>query len=465
MRLYRAAEIPLRRGAVRAINVRRRTHPMSKHSRWIESESERWMANGIVTADQAARIRALYAESPQALSWGLIVFFGLGAVVIGLGVILLFAYNWDDIPKAGKLATVFGTVIAAHVGGLAFRRHSDWRARLGEALAVLGTMAFGAGIWLIAQIYNIDEHYPNGFLLWALGALALAWVLESVPQAILAAVLIAVWGSAEVLDFERALDASTLLVAFGVGLLAWRKRSLLLMTVVLSAVYWLLLCNAAHWGGAAAAFTNAIALSVLLLAVGKLLANVRDAGRIDGLLHIFGVAGFAFCSYLLSFREIVGSLLRWSHETGPHVFVTGYRWALFALAAVAWGWLLVRALAAKRRDVRADEWLAPIALIYCQAMSMWGVEADAQFVAIVFNLVCLGTATAWMVRGCRHSDLALTVCGSVLLALVVFARYFDLFESLAVRGFIFLLFGGVLFAEGFFYRRLRAVELPNGGGS
>jgi hypothetical protein len=35
----------------------------------------------------------------------------------------------------------------------------------------------------------------------------------------------------------------------------------------------------------------------------------------------------------------------------------------------------------------------------------------------------------------------------------VAARYFDLFESLALRGVVFLIVGGVLFAEGFFYRR------------
>lgn len=40
-------------------------------------------------------------------------------------------------------------------------------------------MLFGAGIWLVAQIYHIEEHYPNGFLIWGLGAMALAWALPS----------------------------------------------------------------------------------------------------------------------------------------------------------------------------------------------------------------------------------------------------------------------------------------------
>ena len=45
--------------------------------------------------------------------------------------------------------------------------------------------------------------------------------------------------------------------------------------------------------------------------------------------------------------------------------------------------------------------------------------------------------------------------GSLLLSLVVAARYFDLFQSLALRGVVFVGFGLILFAEGFFYRRAR----------
>jgi hypothetical protein len=43
----------------------------------------------------------------------------------------------------------------------------------------------------------------------------------------------------------------------------------------------------------------------------------------------------------------------------------------------------------------------------------------------------------------------------LLLVALISARYFDLFESLAIRGLIFLLVGGLLFAEGILFRRAR----------
>lgn len=435
------------------------TTPMSKHSRWLFPELERWTEQKIISVEQAARIRALYAEPASKLSWGLIVFFGLGAAILGLGVILLFAYNWDEIPKFGKLALIFGGIAAAHVGGLRLRAHADWRSQLGDALSLLGTMGFGAGIWLIAQIYHIEEHFPNGFLVWALGALALAWALDSIPQGMLAAILFACWGGAETLGFAVPTEASILLTGLGVGALAWRKRSALLAAAVLAALYWLVLCNASYWDGAAGVFSNAFALSIALIAAAKLpLAPGDDLAetRFAAVLRFFGWTGFIGCAFALSFEDAARHALRWpatSHAVAPHL----YRWTLFALAAVAWLAVTRRARAATGPAIPREEWLCPIALVYAQALALLGA-GDAWFVVAVFNLVCLALAAAWMVRGCREGRLRPTVVGSLLLGVVVFARYFDLFDSLAARGLAFILFGGVLFAEGFYYRKLRRAD-------
>src|SRR5580704_919997 len=146
---------------------------MNKHTQWLFAETKRWSDEKIISIEQAAGIRALYPEPATTISWGLIVFSSIGAVVVGLGIILVFDHNWHAIPKFGKLGIVFGVLLAAHAGGMAAWRPEGWRRQLGEALCLLGSMAFGSGIWLVAQIYNIDEHFPTGFLLWGLGALAM----------------------------------------------------------------------------------------------------------------------------------------------------------------------------------------------------------------------------------------------------------------------------------------------------
>lgn len=436
---------------------------MSKHPRWLFPELERWTEQKLISPEQAARIRALYDEPAGQLTWGLVVFFGLGAAILGLGVILLFAYNWDDIPKFGKLALIFGAMAAAHGTGWRLRRRDDWRRHLGEALSLLGTMGYGAGIWLIAQIYHIDEHFPNGFLLWGLGALTMAWALDSVTHGILAALLFAWWGGAETLHFGERTEISVLLAGVGVGALAWRLRSAVLAGVALGALYWLTLCHAAEWAGGAGVLAHALGFSVLLLGLAKLpLLSESDAGhaRLAAVLRFYGWAGFIACAFVLSFEGPARHALRLEPvDTGIGSLL--YRWSWFVMAAATWAVLALRARTGKGPRVPREEWLCPIALGYAQALGFIG-SGERWLVTAVFNLVCLALAGAWMVRGCREGRLRPTVIGSVLLGAVVFARYFDLFDSLAARGLAFILFGGILFAEGFYYRQQRraAAEGP-----
>jgi hypothetical protein len=61
------------------------------------------------------------------------------------------------------------------------------------ALHGVGTVALGAGISLSGQIFNLDEHWPSGILVWAVGAAAAWAVLRQAPQAALLAILVPAW--------------------------------------------------------------------------------------------------------------------------------------------------------------------------------------------------------------------------------------------------------------------------------
>src|SRR5687768_13243210 len=265
---------------------------MSKQTRWLLAEIQRWTDDEIISFDQAARLRERYTAPLDGPPWGLIVFASAGALVIGLGVILLFAYNWNEIPKFGKLALVLMTVVGAHTGGLVLYKRPGWQQRLGEAFLLLGTMLYGAGIWLVAQIYHIDEHYPNGFLLWALGALALAWILESLPHALLATVLLAIWGSSEVFHFHDPNFWALALLSVGLLPLCWRKQSALLLAFVLAALQLVLIANVLNYGGGSRAFASSLAFGVLLVAAARLTVILRPSFSMGAsVMALFGFGG------------------------------------------------------------------------------------------------------------------------------------------------------------------------------
>ena len=62
---------------------------------------------------------------------------------------------------------------------------------------VIGTICVGAGIFLTAQIFNLQEHWPSGILLWSIGALAGWLVLRQWPQSLLFALLVPAWLASE----------------------------------------------------------------------------------------------------------------------------------------------------------------------------------------------------------------------------------------------------------------------------
>jgi uncharacterized membrane protein len=439
---------------------------MSQHTRWLRSEIERWTADEIISPDQADRLRQRYPAPADGPPWGLLVFASAGALIIGLGVILLLAYNWNTIPKFGKLALVFASVIGAHVGGLVLYRQAGWQRRLGEAISLLGTMLFGAGIWLVAQIYHIDEHYPNGFLVWALGALALAWILESIPHALLATVLLAIWGGAEVFHFHVPNGRALALVAVGLVPLAWHMRSALLLAFVLAAVELLLIANVLNHGGGSRAFASALGLGVMLIAAARLTAQLRPSFSAGAtVMAAFGFAGFFVCSYLLGFHDAADDLLDWTRHSAPNPRLAAlHSWIVFVLAAGAWVWIAWRSVTREMR-VAVEEWLVPIALLYAYGLAAAGLGRSAYtlLVAVTFNLILLGVAVMWMWRGCSESRLRPTVIGSLLLAAVVLARYFDLFQSLAARGLAFIVLGGIFMAEAMYYRKNRRAEAATTG--
>ena len=106
----------------------------------------------------------------------------LGSVLVGLGVILFFASQWGDIPRAARLTLILVAMVAAYGIGYWLRYRGGYQ-RVGTAVIFLAALFYGAAIHLVAQIYNFPLNDPSLFIYWFLGVLPLAYLTRS--QAIL----------------------------------------------------------------------------------------------------------------------------------------------------------------------------------------------------------------------------------------------------------------------------------------
>jgi uncharacterized membrane protein len=165
---------------------------MDRHERRLE----RWLAAGLIDAVTADRIRAFEAalERRAGKSLPVALALGFGGLLVAAGILLFVAANWDQMSPALRTAAVLALVGAFHAGG-AFAA-SRFEA-LATTLHAIGTIALGAGIFLAGQIFNLNEHWPTGVLLWAAGAWAGWWLLRDWPQLALAAILTPLWLNGE----------------------------------------------------------------------------------------------------------------------------------------------------------------------------------------------------------------------------------------------------------------------------
>jgi uncharacterized membrane protein len=108
------------------------------------------------------------------------------ALLIAAGVFSFVAANWERMPREARLGFIVAVMLAANVWGWSLRARTRFRAT-GEALLAIGTLVYGAGIFLVAQMFHVRANWPDGFMLWLIGAVAMAVALRSLPLFALAA--------------------------------------------------------------------------------------------------------------------------------------------------------------------------------------------------------------------------------------------------------------------------------------
>ncbi len=427
---------------------------MSKRTRWLQEQISVWRDEGLIDAGLAETLRARYPVGDQDTPWSRIIVSSVGAVVFGLGIILFFAYNWADMHKFVKLALVFGAVLAAHGTGFYLSASDNVKRGLVESLHVMGTMLFGAGIWLVAQIYHIDENYSNAFIVWGLGALALAWVMPSIAQGLMAVLLVFIWGYIEVFDFSSVNHSGPWLVLLGVLPLAWMQRSRVLLFFALIAFIALYAFSA----GQVEADLVVGALfycACLYLAAGWLSTRSAFPGSAP-LFRFVGYSVYLVLLYIFSFKQVAPGLVSLKPDG-----VLEWSYFIVPLIAALFAWLVVLVTGTWQRVDAVRRWevgliLLAIALVLIAQFGM--SRGGVGIVTLIFNLVFLGHCVIMIVRGTGGLDWKQMSLGCVLFSALVFARFVDLFDSLLMRSLFFLALGAGLFLIGNFYSRRKKLQ-------
>ncbi|MEG6523784.1 DUF2157 domain-containing protein [Desulfotomaculum sp. 1211_IL3151] len=118
----------------------------------------------VLSQEKTDKILALYAIKP---GLGFVrVMLVIGAVLVGLGILSFIASNWDELTKLVKYLIIVGIFLGFIAVSYSM---SEKYPKTSRSFLYLALITYGAGIFLIGQMFNFGGHFTQAFLLWAIG--------------------------------------------------------------------------------------------------------------------------------------------------------------------------------------------------------------------------------------------------------------------------------------------------------
>ena len=447
---------------------------------WLTGELTYWQAAGLVTEDQVGRILDLYG-TPQEIrerrtARGLLTLASLAALLVGLGVLLLIAYNWESLPDSVELALVFGALMGIHAIGYALRYRLG-RRMASEVVFFLACLFFGAAIALVAQIFHINSDNPDGIWWWAVGTLPFALMLDTMLLHMLYVGLLALFAGWAVFGSASSGAAAFLRLphneAFSVPLLAlpgllWAYRKGSAKTVALYAplLAWWVILQPFAWRLEA----NPI---YFLGCVGGLFLILAECHAEDSVMAV----PYRFYGSLL----VAGVLIPLSyHEFNREVrssdLASGLLVEMVAITIIAMV-LVVAAGEAERwssAGKRAGTWVGDLVLasrrralpmgltLFFVLLAFWQLFLKEPIIPTVLaNLAMIALAIWLMQLGLRENRGLPFAAGVLYFLLWTVLRYIDLFGDfggMLGAALMFLLCGATLFGLAMYWRRRTEVR-------
>jgi uncharacterized membrane protein len=462
--------------------------PLSyKQRAWLLEELDTWRAQALVSTEQVREIVALYETSGEVSerqhSRALVTLMGVAAFLIGLAALLLIGYNWAALPRAVKLLIIFGAILGAHTTGFLLRYRYQ-TGLLSEIPFFLGCLLYGAGIWLVAQIFHLKGHYPDAVWWWAVGTLPFALSMDTVLLHTLFVGLLALWASMEVLHFNHlglwffgrwsALPNgaySLPLLALPGLVWAYRKPSLAAVSMYVPLLAGWVLMQPFAW--------EFETIPIFLIGtVGALFLLVSESHPTGSAFAIpyreYGVLLSAGALAPLSYYDTHAELAK--HTT---LSANVYEITIMLVLATLTAFVLVRVHQRPTPEPRtvgrgllpllSRYWFPSALVLLMLLLSLWrilmGSSRDEMTTALfptVFANVTMLAYALWLTRlGLREDRGRPFTAGVAYFLLWAIMRYLDLFGDfggMLGASLMFFLCGTVLFGVAFYWRRRKEVR-------
>lgn len=441
---------------------------MSKETyRWLEKELPSWVKEGLVSEGSAQALLQRYeGEKASSRSSGM-AFSLLGFALVGLGIISILAYNWDELGHVERTLLAVLLLAGAQVFAFWVRRYRFDDAALREGSGIFWFLMTGASLAIIGQTYHLGGSMLDFLSMWLLLGFGIAWVLLSSGAAFFQIVLWTfVWlGSrgeiGRVFFSEHSFLSPWMLALLALGWLG----------------FYALQYHKARNANATLLLSWALAVCLLVLFVSEVLISTYSMHTLRSLsllcalfFALYYLAGTVYFSWgekswQRPFERIgkLGALLL----VLAHVSLSTHTWLsrvdldsgdtnhllgwflmlLFGVLVVVW--------MSKEKRVPAEVLIGATPLIILGDT----IFHNAPYTAMLFVNVSVILGASWMIFcGAKEVKIGLINQGMIIIALVIWIHFFNAHFDLVAKGMAFIV-TGILFLSlnAFLKRRFRGV--------
>lgn len=419
----------------------------------IQKDIKELVDKQVISEETAQGIREFYKLKNDGKQSRLFTIFGvLGAILVGMGVVLIIAHNWDEFSRGVKTIFAFIPLILAQ----ALVIYSKWKKTNSsawlEGSSILLFFGVGASISLISQVYHISGNLGDYLLTWTLLALPIIYLMPSGIVAVFYLIGITYMG-AEVAYFNtndyEGFNAYWLMLAALFPFYYWlqQKRR---ESNFLNSLNWLIPISVILCLGMFAERNEEwmllayMSLFGILYNLGSIAKWFEEDLNMNG-FKFLGSLGMVVTLLMASFRAFWKEIRWHDHAVASMEFYIFLLLAFLAIALATWN-------AYKSKKLYPKQW---VFLIFIP-LFFWGLKSG--LVVIVINILILGIAIQTIREGANKELLGLLNYGLLIIATLLACRFFDTNLSFIVRGLLFISLGLMFFLANYWMLKRRKNE-------
>ena len=413
----------------------------------LAKEISEWVKGNVISESQAIQICERYDIDYHQISnrsFGYNVLVSLGYLFIGLAIITLLGANWDEIPRGLRMAGLIAVTMGTHA--LAIKKYLAHGSVL---LFLLANLFYGAAIILIAQIYHLGEHMPDGVLWWALGCLPIAILLTS-PWVMLQALLLAIIWFFMQADFGFYPTLFPLFIIAALFVLYRGQQSIILFLATIVSIGFWLEYSLAYWWSSSWYFDfhiEHVAVSVPLFILAYVVSHylviqssskAKDYGAVLAIWSLrFGLIGIFVLSFEEPWKEMIKA--QWEHQSSMFIII-----AILSVASLLLAWVTKKLMP-----------IVTILVFYFASLLFLMSSNDssnAQYLQVIYNIVLIAIGVWLIIQGIHRGISHYFFLGVVTILLTALMRYIDLIGDYIGGAILFAVFAALLLAAAKYWK-------------